>query len=51
MLALGISLLLLVLSLSTSAMAQTKDQLVRFAKIKVDPLQNWQPIPLHYKNK
>lgn len=38
MLALSIGLFLLFFAVSTSAMAQTKDQMVRFAKIKVDPM-------------
>ena len=35
----GFCIILLVLTLSTSALAQERDQMVRFAKIKVDPLQ------------
>lgn len=35
----GFSIMLLFLTLSTSALAQERDQMVRFAKIKVDPLQ------------
>ncbi|WP_075349362.1 putative quinol monooxygenase [Algoriphagus marinus] len=35
----GFCIILLVLTLSTPALAQERDQMVRFAKIKVDPLQ------------
>lgn len=35
----GFSIMLLFLTLSTGALAQERDQMVRFAKITVDPLQ------------
>ena len=35
----GFYIMLVFLTLSTSALAQERDQMVRFAKIKVDPLQ------------
>ncbi|MHA7128401.1 putative quinol monooxygenase [Algoriphagus namhaensis] len=35
----GVFILLLFLTLSTSALAQEREHMVRFAKIKVDPLQ------------